>query len=49
MSTVVRPLLVVLMAAMLFLSTGCTGSQAPKKTKDQPPEMDMDNVPPVKP
>jgi len=43
-----RLLMLVPLAAPLFFE-GCGGSGAPKKTKDQPADMDMDKVPPAKP
>lgn len=47
-----RLLRLLLLGLALFAATfeGCGGgSGAPKKTKDQPKEMDMDKVPPAKP
>lgn len=44
-----RVLLLLLPISAGLLSGGCSGDGKPEKTKDQPPEMDMDKVPPVKP
>lgn len=46
-----RLLRLLMLGCPLFAVTfeGCGGSGAPKKTKDQPKEMDMDRVPPAKP
>lgn len=45
-----RALLVILpLGAACVMVPGCGGSSKPAKTREQPADMDMDKVPPVKP